>query len=167
MKLDYKALSIFTISLCTGYGLSLAYPQLPKAVAQQKTCAEMIGASDAATFKDSQCKEVKLTQATNFYRYHSDDTNKFGRFMTTNKYSNDVDVIKNLALKQSWGNKATKIITVTLPSGTATYQGIVAFQDPATCYPGGGQQTYIVNSKDPNIQWSASQPLTVKNFVCP
>lgn len=167
MQLNCKTSTMIVISLFATFGFSLTRPQLSKAIAQQKTCTEMIGASDAATFKDSQCKEVKLTQATNFYRYHSDDTNKFGRFMTTNKYSNNVDVIKKLALKQTWGNKATKIITVTLPTGTITYQGIVALQDPATCYPGGGQQTYIVNSKDPNIQWSASQPLTVNSFVCP
>jgi hypothetical protein len=167
MQLNCRTSTTVVISLFTTFGFSLTIPQLSSAIVQQKTCAEMIGASDAATFKDSQCEEVKLTQATSFYRYHSDDTNKFGRFMTTNKYGNNVDVIKNLALKQIWGNKATKIITVTLPTGTITYQGIVAFQDPAACYPGGGQQTYIVNSKDPNIQWSASQPLTVNNFVCP
>jgi hypothetical protein len=48
-----------------------------------------------------------------------------------------------------------------------TYQGIVGPQAPATCYPGGGQQIFIKDSKDPNIQWSASQNLTVQSFSCP
>lgn len=144
------------------------------AVAQQKTCEELLkaaGVTDAATvaasFKDSKCTEVKLTKATTFYRHHTDDKDQKGRYLSANRYTNNVDAIKTLALNQLWGNKATKITFVSLPSGTVTYQGIVAPQDPATCYPGGGQQTFIVNSKDTSIQWSASQNLTVKTFVCP
>jgi hypothetical protein len=144
------------------------------AVAQQKTCADLLkaaGVTDAATvaasFKDSKCTEVKLAKTTVFYRHHTDNNDQKGRYLSTNQYANNVDAIKNLALNQAWGNKATKITTVSLPAGTVTYQGLVAPQDPATCYPGGGQQTFIVNSKDVSIQWSSSQNLTVKTFVCP
>jgi hypothetical protein len=121
-------LSTALYTLLVSLSLPVAIPSLSIAVAQQKTCTDMLGATDAATFKDSSCTEVKLAKATTFYRYHDNDGNKYGRFLTTSKYSNNVDIIKNLALNQSWTNpnKATKIITVTIPAGNYLYQGIVA-----------------------------------------
>ncbi len=156
-------------TLVASLSLPIAVPSLSMAVAQQKTCTDMLGATDAATFKDSSCTEVKLTKATTFYRYHDNDGNKYGRFLTTSKYNNNVDTIKNLALNQSWTNpnKANKIITVTIPAGNYVYQGIVAEQPPKTCYPGGGQQTFIKDTRDTKITWSASQDITVKPFTCP
>jgi hypothetical protein len=58
-------------------------------------------------------------------------------------------------------------VTVTLPAGTTVYQGIVAPQNPASCYPGGGQQTFIKDSRDPNIKWSEGESITVEPFSCP
>lgn len=121
----------------------------------------------AVTFLDSKCQEIKLQEDKTYYRYFSTDKNKFGRYLTTNLYKKNVDVIRNLALKQEWGNQATMMLTVTVPAGTTVYEGVVASQDPAQCYPGGGQQTFIQDSKDPNLKWSEGTPMKVKEFKCP
>ncbi|MBD2211343.1 hypothetical protein H6G27_15935 [Nostoc linckia FACHB-104] len=121
----------------------------------------------AVTFLKSECQEVKLTEAKTYYRYFSSDTNKFGRYLTTNLYQNNVEVIRKLALKQEWGNQAKMMLTVTVPAGTKVYQGIVAPQEPSQCYPGGGQQIFIQDSKDPNLKWSEGTPLQVAEFKCP
>jgi hypothetical protein len=167
MSIEYN-FSTAILTLIAGCSFLLSPLITTKAVAQTKTCTELIGELDAATFKDSQCIEVRLTKATTFYRYHDNDGNKYGRFLTTNKYANNVEAVENLALKQSWTNpnKATKIISVTIPYGNFVYQGIVAKQAPNTCYPGGGQQTFIRNTRNIDITWSTSQDITVKSFSC-
>jgi hypothetical protein len=38
---------------------------------------------------------------------------------------------------------------------------------PRSCYPGGGQQTFIENSKDPQIIWVEGPALTRRPFSCP
>ncbi|QFS42594.1 hypothetical protein GXM_00067 [Nostoc sphaeroides CCNUC1] len=55
---------------------------------------------------------------------------------------------------------------VTLPAGTTVYQGIVAPQTPNKCYPGGGQQTFIKDTRDPNIKWSEGENIVIKDFSC-
>ena len=121
----------------------------------------------AATFLNSQCKAVKLKMPQTFFRYHSTDQNKYGRYLTTDQYQTNAEVIRNLALNQSWGNQATTMLSVTLPAGTTVYQGIVGPQTPPTCYPGGGQQTFIVDSKDPAILWVPGPAMTIAAFTCP
>ena len=79
-----------------------------------------------------------------------------------------MEAIRNLALDQKWipPNQATKVVSVTLPAGTTVYQGIVAPQNPADCYPGGGQQTFIKDSRDANIQWGEGRAITVTSLSC-
>ena len=133
----------------------------------QATPACPLPANLAVTFLESKCTRVVLSQPTTFYRYFSADTNRYGRYLTTDRFSVNTDVIRSLALHQDWGNKAIRSLAVTVPAGTAVYQGVVAPQTPSACYPGGGQQTFIENSKDPSITWVEGPPLTVKPFSCP
>ena len=121
----------------------------------------------AATFLNSTCTKTVLSKPQTFYRHFSNDSNRYGRYLTTDRFSVNTDVIRGLALNQEWGNQATRTLMVTLPAGTAVFQGVVAPQTPSTCYPGGGQQTFIENSKDPQITWVEGPPLTVKPFSCP
>ncbi|MFM8306164.1 MAG: hypothetical protein ACKN87_03605, partial [Microcystis aeruginosa] len=109
-----------------------------------------------------------LEKPQTFFRYYSDENYKKGRFLTTDQYTTNVEVIRNLALDQKWNppNQATKVISVTLPAGTTVYQGIVAPQNPADCYPGGGQQTFIKDSRDANIQWGEGRAITVTSLSC-
>lgn len=121
----------------------------------------------AVTFLNSECQVVQLQQPRTYYRYYSTDNNKFGRYLTSDRYQKNVEVIQNLALNQEWGNQATMMLTVTVPAGTKVYEGVVAPQDPQSFYPGGGQQTFIENSKDPNLTWSQGTPMQVEAFQCP
>lgn len=121
----------------------------------------------AATFLESKCTRSTLAAPTTFYRYHSTDSNRKGRYLTTDHHTESSQAIRQLALHQNWGNQARRQITVTLPAGTVVYQGTVAPQVPSACYPGGGQQTFIENSKDPAIVWSDGPELTWQPFSCP
>ncbi|MBH8555808.1 hypothetical protein I8751_26365 [Nostocaceae cyanobacterium CENA357] len=166
-------------SISVGIGLSifsnlLAVNFLPRFVFNSsRVLAEEISSSCplpseiAITFLNSKCQEVKLEQPQTFYRYYSSTENRYGRYLTADQYKTNVEVIKNLALDQSWGNKATMIQPVTLPAGMTVYQGIVAPQTPTQCYPGGGQQTFIKDTRDPNIKWSEGQNIVIKDFSCP
>lgn len=129
------------------------------------SCA--LEASIAVTFLGSRCQEIVLTAPKTYYRYYSTDRNQRGRYLTTDLYDRNVDVIRNLALNQSWGNAATMRIMVTVPSGTTVYEGIVAPQEPASCYTGGGQQTFIRDSTNPALLWSSGTPMQVEPFQCP
>ncbi|BAY26251.1 hypothetical protein NIES2100_60650 [Calothrix sp. NIES-2100] len=131
------------------------------------TSACPLPADIAVTFLKSECQEIQLQEAKTYYRYFSSDSNKFGRYLTTNLYKKNVEAIRELALKQEWGNQATMVLTVTVPAGTKVYQGVVAPQEPSTCYPGGGQQIFIQDSRDPNLKWSEGTPLKIKEFKCP
>ena len=138
----------------------------------QQTAAELapncpLPVNLAATFLESKCTKTVLTTPQTFYRHFSNDSNRYGRYLTTDRFSVNADVIRALALNQEWGNQATRTLMVTLPAGTVVFQGVVAPQTPSACYPGGGQQTFIENSKDPQIVWVEGPPLTVKPFSCP
>ena len=120
----------------------------------------------AANFKDSTCTKTTLPASQTFYRYFHSPQNRIGRYLTTDRFSTNVDAIAKLALHQDWGNRAERELSVTLPAGTVVYQGVVGPQTPASCYPGGAQQTFIENSKDPAIVWTDGPALTLLQFQC-
>lgn len=152
-------------SVCVGNLLSHSGASGDKVFAQTAACD--LPADVAVTFLNSACKKVKLDTNQDFYRYFGGNVSKYGRYLTSDQYTNNVEAIRKLALDQNWGNPATTKVTVTLPAGTTVYQGIAASQNPASCYPGGGQQTFIIDSKDPNIKWSDGQAIAVQPFSCP
>ena len=125
----------------------------------------------AVTFLNSKCQEVKLTEPQTFYRYYSNNGahgNKYGRFLTTDRYDKSSEAIRKLALNQEWGNKATMREKIILPAGMIVYQGLAAPQQPQKCYPGKGEQTLIENSHTPGIKWIFDQELEQASpFVCP
>jgi hypothetical protein len=166
----FKSATVFIGLSILGFSVS-SLPHLvnssPQVLAQEVSSSCPLASDIAVTFLNSKCQEIKLEQPQTFYRYYSSSGNKYGRYLTTDKYKTNVEVIKNLALNQAWGNQATMIETITLPAGMITYQGIVAPQAPAECYPGGAQQTFIKDSKDPNIKWSDGEKLVVEKFSCP
>lgn len=121
----------------------------------------------AATFLQSTCSRSTLTAPQTFYRYFSSDSNRKGRYLSTDQFRDSSEAIRKLALNQAWGNQAKRQLSVTLPAGTVIYQGVVAPQAPSDCYPGGGQQTFIENSKDPAIVWTDGPELAGQPFSCP
>jgi hypothetical protein len=160
-RLQSLALTTFGCALLGGQAMAQQESSTPSATA----CP--LPANVAVTFLESKCTRVVLTQPTTFYRYFSSDSNRYGRYLTTDQFSVNTQVIRALALNQEWGNQASRSLRVTLPAGMAVYQGVVAPQTPSACYPGGGQQTFIENSKDPAITWVEGAPLTVQPFPCP
>ena len=162
-----------SLSLVVFGSLLAATLSPPLEINRQRVFAQEVASSCplladiAVTFLDSKCKKVKLLMSQTFFRYYSNETNKKGRYLTTEQYQTNVEAITNLALNQTWGNKAEKILSITLPAGTTVYQGIVAPQNPTSCYPGGGQQTFIEDTKDSNLFWTEGPILTLQPFTCP
>ncbi|MFN6133356.1 MAG: hypothetical protein ACK46L_10725 [Synechococcaceae cyanobacterium] len=120
----------------------------------------------AATFANATCTKSTLAAPQTFYRYFHSPQNRYGRYLTTDRFTTNVEVIRKLALNQAWGNRAERELSVTLPAGTVVFQGVVGPQTPVACYPGGAQQTFIENSKDPAIVWTDGPALTLLPFEC-
>ena len=97
------------------------------------------------TFQNAKCLVVTLQYDLKLTRVFSSDNAKVGTYFTTTCLLSPRYAIRKLALKQQWGNRATKIVEVTVPAGTTIYIGIAAFQDPEVLYPGGAQQTVVVD----------------------
>lgn len=97
------------------------------------------------TFEDSKCVEVTLQYDLKLMRVFSSDKARLGTYFTTTCLLSPQYAIRKLALKREWGNRATQIVEVTVPAGTTIYIGIAAFQNPAVLYPGGAQQTVVVD----------------------
>lgn len=122
----------------------------------------------AITFSNAQCRAVKLQMPQTFFRYYSNEEHKKGNYLTTEQYSTNVEAMVRLALPPNFQNKATKMVSVTLPAGITVYQGFVAPQSPVSCYIGGGQQTFIRNEdlNNPNIKWTDGPDTFVEEFNC-
>ncbi|MGA9380818.1 MAG: hypothetical protein WBV73_18795 [Phormidium sp.] len=170
-QLFLTTFSLFSLTTLAGNSYAQLKSNQPTLQAQGTTTTTApscpLPESIAVTFLRSECRQVQLKEPKTYYRYYSNDGNKFGRYLTTNRYNKNVEVIRNLALKQEWGNQATIMLQVTVPAGTKVYEGIVAPQDPQSCYRGGAQQTFIEDSKDPKLKWSSGTPMQVEAFKCP
>ena len=144
---------------------------LPRVFAQEAppscTAKDWKDEDVSGTFLRSECAEVKLQEPQTFYRYYGGQAKKRGSYLTTDQYQTNVKAIQELALNQNWGNDANKMVSVKVPAGTTVYQGIAAPQTPSSCYPGGGQQTFIQDSRNPELVWTEEPDLTVQNFNCP
>ena len=148
-------------------GCGVADLMLPRTTQAQELAPHCpLPVNIAATFANATCTKTTLPAAQTFYRYFHSPQNRYGRYLTTDRFSTNVDAITKLALHQDWGNRAEQELKVTLPAGTVVYQGVVGPQTPSTCYPGGAQQTFIENSKDPAIVWTDGHVLTLKPFQC-
>ncbi|MFO0039428.1 MAG: hypothetical protein ACK522_10860 [Synechococcaceae cyanobacterium] len=154
--------TVVAAAIGSALGSGNAFAQTPTG---SPTCP--LPAEIAATFLQSTCSRSTLTAPQTFYRYFSSDSNRKGRYLTTDQFRESSEVIRKLALNQAWGNQAKRQLSVTLPAGTVIYQGVVAPQAPSDCYPGGGQQTFIENSKDPAIVWTDGPDLGGQPFSCP
>ena len=110
-----------------------------------------------ASFKDSKCVAVTLQYELKLVRVFSDDSSKQGRFLSTTLPLSRTYAIRRLALKQAWGNRATKQVEATVPAGTTIYIGIAAPQDPPQLYPGGAQQTVVEDLT--GIVWGPTRPV--------
>ena len=131
--------ALFTIVLLA----SVTFGQDSNSGAPAVQCAAPV--KYVATFQQAKCVEVTLRYDLKLMRVFSNDNATLGTYFTTTCLTSPRYAIRKLALKQEWGNRATKMVEVTVPAGTTIYIGIAAFQDPETLYPGGAQQTVVVD----------------------
>ncbi|MEB3361013.1 MAG: hypothetical protein VKI42_02680 [Synechococcaceae cyanobacterium] len=156
--------TLLAVALASGGGTATLFPSA--ALAQQLAPNCPLPLEIAATFANATCTKTTLPAPQTFYRYFHSPQNRYGRYLTTDRFTTNVEVIRKLALNQAWGNRAERELSVTLPAGTVVFQGVVGPQTPVACYPGGAQQTFIENSKDPAIVWTDGPALTLLPFQC-
>ena len=92
------------------------------------------------TFRSGAYVERSLPRDTVLYRVISDDGNPAGSYWTSSKPQGPLQAVSDSALDQSWGNRATKLVTARIPANTIVYEGFAAGQGGL---PGGGNQIYI------------------------
>lgn len=114
-------------------------------------------ATYVATFLESRCVAVTLRYELKLIRVFSNDGAKQGHYLSTTRPLSSSYAIRRLALKQEWGNRATKQVEATVPVGTTIYIGIAAPQDPQVLYPGGAQQTVVEDLT--GIIWGRTRPV--------
>jgi hypothetical protein len=82
-----------------GSSLAVTLPQpFGIVLAQEVTSLCPLPPKIAITFLDSKCKKVRLIMPQTFFRYYSDETNRKGRYLTTEQYQTNVEAIKNGSL---------------------------------------------------------------------
>jgi hypothetical protein len=64
------------------------------AIAQSVPSSCPLPADIAITFLNSECKEVKLEKAQDFYRYFGNSVSKYGRYLTSDQYTTNSEAIK-------------------------------------------------------------------------
>jgi len=131
-----------------------------------------------SSFLNGQCAGRTIQELRNagesltFYRYFTAEVpgvpsiNK-GSYLTTDKYDINLDAVTFLALDKEFGNNADSrqfVDISALPLDTVIYQGVAGPQPappaaPNACYPGGGQQTYVLfkDSRDPKVKYTFDQ----------
>ena len=91
-----------SLSLVVFGSLLAATLSPPLEINRQRVFAQEVASSCplladiAVTFLDSKCKKVKLLMSQTFFRYYSNETNKKGRYLTTEQYQTNVEAITNL-----------------------------------------------------------------------
>jgi hypothetical protein len=130
------------------------------------------------TFTNAVATKVVLTQPTTFYRVFSDppnnqppviENNYKGAYTSTQDPFNTRTAIRRLALDQSYfhPNLATMKVDVIAPAGTTVYvgsvapvpQGVFAPQRRPVLYPGGFNQTVIL---DRSVTYANPRPITAR-----
>ncbi|WP_245748153.1 DUF637 domain-containing protein [Halopseudomonas yangmingensis] len=104
----------------------------------------------AKTFRGGSYREIITTEPVILYRVISDDGNPEGGYWTRTQPAGPVQSIIDSALDPVWGNTATRVIEMEVPSGTRLFEGAAA---PQRGLVGGGNQLYFdkeINPLDPN-----------------
>ncbi len=91
----------------------------------------------ADTFRSSTYSEVVTQKPTTLYRTYGGSAGKLGGYWTPTKPSGPVQSIIDSALDPKWGNIATEVVKIEVPTGTRYFEGIAA---PQGGLVGGGPQ---------------------------
>ncbi len=95
----------------------------------------------ANTFRGGSYTQTTLSEPTTLYRVSGGNAQELGQYWTSIKPSGPLQSQIDLALKPEWGNTATTITTIQVPTGQTIYQGAASSQGGAQL--GGGSQIFI------------------------
>lgn len=94
----------------------------------------------ANTFRSGSYTQSTLSEATTFYRAYGGTAPKVGSFWTRTEPSGPLQATIDLALNPAWGNTATEVAAIQVPTGTTIFEGAAAAQGGLV---GGGSQIYL------------------------
>jgi hypothetical protein len=94
----------------------------------------------ASTFRGASYREVTYDQATRLYRVYGGKSGQLGSFWTATAPTGALRSRIDLALNPQWGNSATQVVRIDVPSGVTMYEGYAASQGALV---GGGSQVFI------------------------
>lgn len=94
----------------------------------------------SGTFRGGSYKENITTKPTTLYRVYGGSSGELSAIGPEVKPTGPVQSIIDSALDPKWGNTATKIVEIRVPTGVKFYEGTAAQQSGLV---GGGNQVYI------------------------
>ncbi len=99
-----------------------------------------LGARVASTFRSGTYTELTTIEATTLYRVWGGKAGELGPYWTRTPPSGPVQSVLDSALNPAWGNTATNVTRIQVPSGVKIYEGVAAAQGGLV---GGGSQVFI------------------------
>jgi filamentous hemagglutinin len=104
----------------------------------------------ANTFRSGTYSKIVTQQPTTLYRVYGGSASEIGGYWTTIPPTGPVQSIIDYALNPQWGNTATNVVRIEVPSGTTFYQGFAA---PQGGLVGGGIQVLFPPGFKVNSNW--------------
>lgn len=104
----------------------------------------------AKTFRSGTYAETVTTEPTVLYRAYGGTAHQMGGYWTTTPPAGPVQSIVDSALNPAWGNPATSVVKIEVPSGVTLYQGQAAAQGGLV---GGGNQVLFPKNFTINPAW--------------
>ena len=102
------------------------------------------------TFRSGTYTEMVTQQPTTLYRVYGGTANQMGGYWTLTPPAGPVQSIIDSALLPQWGNPATNVVTIEIPTGTTYYTGAAA---PQGGLVGGGNQVMFPPGFRVNPAW--------------
>lgn len=99
-----------------------------------------LGEKVANTFRSGTYTELTTSESTTLYRVWGGKASEIGPYWTRVEPSGPVQSIVDSALNPAWGNTATKVVRIEVPSGVKIYEVVAASQGGLV---GGGNQVFI------------------------
>jgi RHS repeat-associated protein len=99
-----------------------------------------LGSKVASTFRSGTYTELISSEATTLYRVWGGKAGELGPYWTRTPPSGPVQSVLDSALNPAWGNTATSVTRIQVPSGVRIYEGVAA---PQGGLVGGGSQVFI------------------------
>jgi filamentous hemagglutinin len=104
----------------------------------------------ANTFRSGTYVETITTEPTILYRVYGEGVRELGNYWTTTPPSGPVQSIIDSALDPKWGNTATQVVKIEVPTGVKMYQGYAAQQGGLV---GGGKQVVFPSDIKVDKNW--------------